>query len=403
MKDENRQNIFIKKHTFLLKIYNEIQFNIMKRINGIDTIRGMSMWLMMVGHLMDWWIKQEYYCHRLQMYAILEPMVSTGFLFASGISAALSYKKRLSRIKATNTSNLSQLRNEYIFRALFILIIAFIYNFFIGLFYEGFYSLWSWYVLQTVGFCLIFTWPFLKTPIYFRLILGFFILTMSPLIFGFLKSYEGQANFFGYTFYFLYHPADQYTILSFFAIFLIGTVLGEVLFNLNAINNQNERKIKYKNKFVITTLSFGGLLILFGVIFMFPNFLIMRTFSSFIYSLGVVLVLLSIFVTIQEFQLITTRRSYKFLYYYSYYSFTIYLAHNFLFFLFSDEFNIVYMWVAIVITTTLLGVLLNFTHKKIGKWASLKAGIGIISSKLANRIANKSQYKFDNTKEITVS
>lgn len=375
----------------------------MKRINGIDTIRGLSMWLMMVGHLMGWWMKQEFYWHRIQIYAILEPMVSTGFLFASGISAALSYKKSVSRIKATNTSNLSQVRNEYLLRAFFILIIAFIYNFFVGLFYEGLYSLWSWYVLQTVGFCLIFSWPFLKTPIYFRLIIGFFILTMSPLIFGFLKSYEGQANFFGYTFYFLYHPADQYTILSFFAIFLIGTVLGEVLFNLNAMDNQNERRIKFKNTFVIPTLSFGGLLILFGVIFMFPNFLIMRTFSSFIYSLGVVLVLLSIFVTIQEFQLITTKRSYKFLYYYSYYSFTIYLTHNFLFFLFSDEFNVFYMWVAIIITTALLGVLLNLTCKKIGKMASLKAVLGIFSSELAKRIAIKLQCKYDKTKEIKVS
>ncbi|MFX1259330.1 MAG: heparan-alpha-glucosaminide N-acetyltransferase domain-containing protein [Promethearchaeota archaeon] len=375
----------------------------MKRINGIDTIRGMSMWLMMVGHLMDWWIKQEFYLHRIQIYAILEPMVSTGFLFASGISAALSYKKGLSNIKATNTSNLSQVRNEYLFRAFFILIIAFIYNFCIGIFYGGFYSIWSWYVLQTIGFCLILSWPFLKTPIYFRLIIGFFILSINPLIFGFLKSYKGQANFFGYTFYFLYHPADQYTILSFYAIFLIGTVLGEVIFNLNAINNQNERRIKFKSKFIIPTLGFGGLLILFGVIFMFPNFLIMRTFSSFIYSLGLVLVLLSILVTIQEFQLIITKRSYKFFYYYSYYSFTIYLTHNFLFFLFSDEFNVFYMWIAIIITTGLLGVLLNFTCKKIGKMASLKAVLGIFSSELAKRIAIKSQYKFEKTKDIKVS
>ena len=375
----------------------------MKRINGIDTIRGISMWLMMVGHLMDWWMRQEFFWHRIQIYAILEPMVSTGFLFASGISAALSYKKSLSRIKATNTSNQSQVRNEYLLRAFFILIIAFIYNFFVGLFYEGLYSIWSWYVLQTVGFCLIFSWPFLKTPIYFRLIIGFLILTISPLIFGFLKSYEGQANFFGYTFYFFYHPADQYTILSFFAIFIIGTVLGEIIFNLIAINNQNERRIKFKSKFVIPTLGFGGLLILFGVIFMFPNFLIMRTFSSFIYSLGLVLVLLSIFATIQEFQLITTRRSYKFLYYYSYYSFTIYLTHNLLFFLFSKEFNIFNMWVAIVITTTLLGLLLNFTHKKIGKMASLKAVLGIFSSELAKRIAIKSQYNYEKPKDIKVS
>lgn len=376
----------------------------MKRYNGIDIIRGISMWLMIAGHLIDWWIKQEFYWHKYQMYSILEPIVSTGFLFASGISAALSYKTSLLRIKTANKSNLSQVRNEYMLRAFFILIIAFIYNFCIGVYYEGFYSLWSWYVLQTIGFCLIFTWPFLKTPIYVRLIFGFFILTINPFIFGFLKQYEGQSNYFGYTFYILYHPADiGYTILSFFAIFLIGTVLGEILFNLNTIDNQNEKKVKFKTHFIIPTLVFGGFLIIFGVIFMFPHFIILRTFSSFIYSLGVVVVLLSIFIIIQEFQLITTKKSYKFLYYYSYYSFTIYLTHNFLFFLFSDEFNVFTIWVAIVIITTLIGVLLNFTHKKVGKKASLKAVLGIFSYELAKRIAIKSQYKYDKTKEIKVS
>ncbi|MGB5912397.1 MAG: acyltransferase family protein [Promethearchaeia archaeon] len=375
----------------------------MKRFNGIDTIRGFSMWLMIAGHLMDWWIKQEFYWHRLHCYAILEPAGSAAFLFVSGISAALSYKKSLSRIKATDKSNLTRARNEYLLRAFFILVIAFLYNFLIGLFYGGTRSLWSWYVLQTIGFCLIFAWPLLKTSIYIRLILGFFILIISPLLFGFLKLYEGQANFYGYTFYFLYHPEDQYTILSFFSIFLIGTVLGDILFNLNTLDNQNERKVKFKNNFIIPTIGIGGLLIIFGVLFMFPNFLIMRSLSSFIYALGINLVALSILITIQEFQLITTRKSYKFLYYYSYYSFTIYLAHNLLFFLFSDLFNVYTIWITIVIVSTLLGVLLNFTHKKIGKNASLKALIGIISSKLAKRIAIKSQYKYEKPKEIKVS
>ncbi|MFX0018736.1 MAG: heparan-alpha-glucosaminide N-acetyltransferase domain-containing protein [Promethearchaeota archaeon] len=376
----------------------------MKRYNGIDIIRGISMWLMIAGHLIDWWIKQEFYWHKHQMYSFLEPIVSTGFLFASGISTALSYKQSLSRINPANKSNLSQVRNEYIFRAFFILIIAFIYNFCIGVFYEGFYSLWSWYVLQTVGFCLILTWPFLKTPIYIRLIFGFFILTVNPLIFELLKQYEGQLNFLGFTFYFLYHPADiGYTILSFFGIFLIGTVLGDILFDLNRLDNQNERRAKFKTNFIIPTLAFGGFLIIFGVIYMFPHFLVLRTFSSFIYSLGVVIVLLSIFITIQEFQLLTTKKSYKFLFYYSYYSFTIYLTHNLLFFLFSDFFNVFTIWVAIFIVTTVIGVLLNFTYKKVGKKASLKAVIGIFSYELAKRIAIKSQYKFEKTKEIKVS
>lgn len=363
----------------------------MKRFNGIDTIRGISMWLMVAGHLVDWWIRSDLYWHKIQLYAILEPICSTGFLFASGISAALSYKANMTRIDQINPLKLSRIRNEYIFRALFILLIGFIYNIFVSIIYGHAKNVWGWYVLQTIGFSLLLAWPLLKTSIYFRVTLGFLLLTLNPIIYSSLNLFEGQINIFGILYYVLYNPADQYTIISFFSVFLIGTVLGDILFKVNNIKSKDSEKIYLQNKFIVPSLISGSLLILFGVLFRFPEFLVMRSYSSFLYSLGIIIILLSVLIAIQEFNLIKTKKSYKFLFYYSYYSFTVYLGHNILYFLFPRELDIFTVWLILIITTGLIGIFLNFAYKHFKRKISVKAWIGVFSHILAKKIAVKSE------------
>ncbi|MFX1499236.1 MAG: heparan-alpha-glucosaminide N-acetyltransferase domain-containing protein [Promethearchaeota archaeon] len=374
----------------------------MKRFNGIDTIRGISMWLMVAGHLIDWWIRSDLYWHKIQLYAILEPICSTGFLFASGISAALSYKASMTRIDQINPLQLSRVRNEYIFRALFILLIGFIYNIFVALIYGHPKNVWGWYVLQTIGFSLLLAWPLLKTPMLFRGALGFLLLSLNPLIYTSLNFFEGQTNLFGVLYFILYNPVDQYTIISFFSIFLIGTVLGDILFKLNIIKNKDNQKIYLRKNYIIPSLISGSLLILFGILFRFPEFIIMRTYSSFLYSLGIIITLLAILIAIQEFNLIKTKKSYKFLFYYSYYSFTVYLGHNILYFLFRRELTIFTVWLALIITTVLVGIFLNFAYKRFKRKISVKAWIGTFSYILAKKIADKTENR-SQIRPITVT
>jgi hypothetical protein len=101
--------------------------------------------------------------------------------------------------------------------------------------------------------------------------------------------------------------------------------------------------------------------------------------------------LLSILLYIEEFEVVKTKKSYRFFYYFSFYSFTIYLAHNPLYFIFFLQLNALTIWIAFVGTIILIALLLKGIYKKWGKNASLKVLISILSSKLANKLEERSR------------
>ncbi|MFX1495314.1 MAG: hypothetical protein ACFFBZ_13605, partial [Promethearchaeota archaeon] len=74
------------------------------------------------------------------------------------------------------------------------------------------------------------------------------------------------------------------------------------------------------------------------------------------------------------------------LYYFSYYSLSIYLLHNVLFFIFQNSLQYVYILMYISITLFLLGILLRIIHIKVGPHFSIKMQIGRLSRALAERL-----------------
>lgn len=357
----------------------------MRRYKSIDIIRGLCMIFMVYGHIINWWLTPEDYWLYLFLESIFAPIGASGFLFISGLSAQLSYKNRLEKAEGSNEFNMKMVRNVYMFRALLLLFIAFMYNTAIAIAINDLTYIWAWFVLQTIGFCLILAWPLLKTSKIFRIILGIILLVSNEFILAFLSSYHGQVNFYGVLFHILYNPVELYTIQSFFTMFLIGTVAGEIIFDINIIDNENERRRIFKTH-LFSLLIIGIILTSFGMIFLFPTFLKHATFSSMVYSLGIIFTLLSILIGIEEFEVIKTEKSYRFFYYYSYYSFTIFLAHNPLFFLFYRQLSVITIWIAVFTTMFLLTLLLRAVYKKLGPKASLKILLTAISFKLALKI-----------------
>ncbi|MBA7552824.1 hypothetical protein ES705_45400 [subsurface metagenome] len=53
----------------------------MKRIKSVDTIRGLCILLMILGHLMDWWIIPDDRWLIFILFAFLAPIAATGFMF----------------------------------------------------------------------------------------------------------------------------------------------------------------------------------------------------------------------------------------------------------------------------------------------------------------------------------
>jgi len=375
------------------KLYIECQpfINNMRRINSVDTVRGLSMWIMVYGHLIVWWLRPEDAWMEFWLYAFLQPLGATGFLFVSGISAALSFRNYQNTAKDSDTISMTTIRNIYLLRAIFILIIAFVFNAINALIWGG--SMWEWNALQTIGFSLILAWPLLKTSKLFRILLGMSMIIGNQLILSVLLPYNGDASLFGILFHILFFPLNQYVILIYLGIFIIGSAIGEYIYKINIIKDQKERKYRFKNKLLIQVLLIGISLIAFGIFYDFPNFLIFNTIPSIASSIGLVLTILSVAMLIEVLEKIKTTKSYKYFFYYSYYSFTIFLLHNPLIFLFTKQFNFITIWLAIVVGAVLFGVILRAVYKKVGEKASLKAVLSIISFLIATRLIENSTKK----------
>ncbi len=361
----------------------------MKRIKSVDIIRGLCILLMILGHLIDWWIRIEDRWLINILFAFLAPIAASGFMFISGFSAILSYKRKVTNIDDPNGLTIRRVKNIYLIRALLLLIVALLYNIVIAFGINDLTWIWAWNVLQTIAVSLLLGYFFLNTSKIFRILVGIVLLVGNQYISPLLLTYDGQTNIYGLLFYILFHPIEQFTILSYFSIFLLGTVVGDSFTDVNKINDQREREHAIKHVFITPLLLIGIISVTFAFIFRFPDIIYRRTFSSLVFSIGFFLILLSILLYIEEFEIIKTKKSYRFFFYYSFYSFTIYLAHDPLYFIFFRQLNALTIWIAFVGTTILITLLLKGVHKKWGRKASLKTQLSILSLIILNKIEQK--------------
>ena len=153
-------------------------------------------------------------------------------------------------------------------------------------------------------------------------------------------------------------------ILFYFSFFLIGTVVGDVMFEIYLIDNQKERRSKLKNKFILPLLTIGSILLLLAFLFLFPSFLIHATFASMVYSLGTLFVSFSVLLIFEEYKVIKVEKSFRFFFFYSFYSFTLYFSHFILYYIFLYRLNAFNFWIAFFGTLTLLTLLIRIVYKK---------------------------------------
>ncbi len=339
---------------------------------------------MFLGHLLEWWIKPEYAYINNFTHVILDSVGAAGFLFVSGVSIAISYEKRKNSIEVLGEFTKTRVRNSYLLRALFLLIIALIYNLSIALTLNDLYYIWSWFILLTASISLLIGWPLLKLPKYTRIILGFSIWILNNYLFNFLINYYGQMNVLGLLSYLLYNTPDLDSILPFFPFFLFGTVIGNSISKLDFSDTGPSRKKTVsilKNYFIV-----GFILIIIGFFIEFPDFLLRSSLSWCVYSLGIQMTLL---MTLFIFEVLIgnkIKKSYKLLFYFSYYSFTVYLTHSLLYFLFFKQLDYISIWFAIVITFILFGIILKIIYHYWKGLFSIKVQLGRLSSYFADKL-----------------
>ncbi|MDX1797535.1 MAG: heparan-alpha-glucosaminide N-acetyltransferase domain-containing protein [Candidatus Lokiarchaeia archaeon] len=359
----------------------------MQRIKSVDVLRGFSIWIMIYGHMLQFWIRPEDYWLKFWLYAFLAPIGATGFLFISGVSATLAYRSNLQ----TQKMKLTTMRNIFLLRAIFILIIALFFNLGVVLVFGGdLADIWSWNALQTIGISLLLAWPLLKTSKRVRLIVASSAIIFNQILLITLTPYNGQFNVLGVAYHILFNPIDTYVVLNYYGILLIGSLMGDYIYDLKNSSELYKKEFLFKNKAVIYSLLIGISITIFGISFFYPNFIQFNSISSVFYALGLIISFLAVLVVIEILEVIKPKKSYRFLYFYSYYSFTLFLGHNILLILFIDQLNAyLTIWIVVAAFNVILILTLKVIHDKLGIRASVKAGISILSGLIALKIEKK--------------
>ena len=356
------------------------------RIQALDIFRGLCIFYMTFGHLLNWWIISA----DIWLYEILWNFGAFvgggGFLFVSGMSAALSYRRRKEKSQLLQDSSEKLIRNKYLIRALLIFLISTIWNL-VGSIYSNIPGVWTWFVIQTISISLLLAWPFLKTSKQFRLYVCFFIWISNEFLFIWLSAFRGETNFLGFLYYFLYNVPEQNVILGYFPFLLAGTIIGDIFFESSLKEGKKEQQDYLRKKLVRPSIIGGIFLVIFGILFEFPNFTTKETFSSHMFTFGLELLLISFLVIIKDFGKIKFKKNYSVIKYYSYYSFTVFFAHQLLYFVFPPQFNALEIWIYIVPTMVLVTLLFRYIYIKVGKNASLKFYISKFATFLAEKLS----------------
>ena len=342
-------------------------------------------------HLYDWWVVDydTWFFNEIKLFMV--KIFAPSFLFISGVSIFLWYKNKTTKLNNEDNYNIDLIKTEYFFRAFSIFIIAIIYNFFTVIRLSSFSWIWTWYMLLTISISLFMAWPLLKCSKIFRIFIAIIVWIINQLILELLLSYKGQINFYGGLFHILYNSLEFDPILIFFPFFLIGTVVGNIIYDIYLIEDQEDRRLAFKNKLLIPSLILGMILIFLHYFPFFPIFLKDQPFPLIVFALGFNLLFFTLLLSLEVFHIFETKKSYRFLFYFSYYSLTIYLTHNVLYFLFNNTFNPILYSFIIVGIFILLQLLLREIYKKWGDKVSIKVQIARLSSGFVNIIENRKE------------
>jgi len=362
----------------------------MERIRSIDVFRGICIINFMLVHYMVSWLPTYQLWAFDAYWAYFDMMGACAFLFISGIGIMLYYKKKMLKVEDPIESfTKTTFRHEYLFRGIFILIISLIYNIAQALIFSDATWLWRWDVLQAISVSILLAWPLLKLSKKSRVFIASLFMILNFFIYNLLVYHEGQFSVFGTVYFLLYNEKNmaENPFLPSFCIFLIGTVIGELFYEFSKSENAFERESGLKFKILIKLIISGIFLIIFGVIFNYPDFINNRSFSWWIYVLGFDIVIISLLYSMEQLLFSNYTKRNRFLYYFSYYSLTIFIFHQLLGFVFHQLLNINNtFWIVYISTVIVLGIILKISHDRWGWKASIKNIIGKASAFIAVKI-----------------
>lgn len=354
------------------------------RFRSIDTFRGICIVWMIVGHSMGWWIRPMDYYTDFFYYinTFVDALGAAGFLFISGTSLTLSYNSKILDIKGLNIQEYKKYRMKYFLRAGFLLLVGLIYNFTMVIRNFDWRFLWSWFILQTIPVSMMLIWPILKYSKITKLTIAMSILILNEIIFYFLLPFRNTNTHFAVFYYLLYNEIQLSPIFRYFPFFLIGSLIGDLLSTKKNVKERASNK-NLLISFIFPLLIIGFILIILSVFIIPLDFFEKFNISWPVYAIGTHLFVYSILFTIEFLSSKKLKKGHRFFYYFSYYSFTIFLLHYPIYFFFRQSLSGYVYFLIISIVLIFIWALSKLAYNNFGPMLSLKYQLSRLSTEMA--------------------
>jgi uncharacterized membrane protein len=201
-----------------------------KRIGSIDFVKGFAIVFIMLAHSAAIWLDSENYYLYGVLFALLDFLGPSLFVFLSSLSVIFSIKNK------QNILPPKVIRMRIFSRGIMIILIATIYNI-TSLSLYPFnipfpFNLWGWNILMFIGFSQIFSYYALKISKLYRGIIGILIVLLSNPIRDLIFVPGLEAGNLGVItiHYIVIGPNPMVPLLPGLAICFISTIFGEYLY-----------------------------------------------------------------------------------------------------------------------------------------------------------------------------
>ena len=231
-----------------------------KRIHSIDFVKGFAIVFIILAHTASAWLDSEWIYIYGMLYALLDILGPSLFVFLSALSVIFSIKRRQGKLPD------KVIRARILNRGIVIAIIGVFFNLIsIGFTIEGYpfpLNLWGWNILMFIGFSQIFSFYALKLNKIVRAIIGIFIIFSSDTIRDFLLAGKNAGNpILTVLHYILISPDPMTPIIPWLSICFISTIFGEYLYDAMIDGSKQAYTYLFRVFFY-----WGLFLILYGIV-----------------------------------------------------------------------------------------------------------------------------------------
>jgi len=196
-----------------------------RRIRSIDFVKGLAIVMILMAHTSSAWLDSQWiYLYGL-MYALLDFLGPSLFVFLSALSVIFSVKRKQGVVPD------KVIRNGIITRGIVIMVIGILFNIPTVILFNKPDWIWNWNILVFIGFSQIISLYALKLGKATRGIIGTFIIFTSDTIRQYLYNGKEAGNIFlSIVHYFVVSPAPMTPLIPFLSICFISTIFGEYLY-----------------------------------------------------------------------------------------------------------------------------------------------------------------------------